>query len=119
MLRIKVATLVLTVAMSATLLPGCYRIPINQGNRIEQTALERLRIGMTREQVRYLMGAPILQDPFDQSRWSYVSRYKTKAGDYHERTIILHFKGDALSEITGDLATPTETGDEIEEMPVR
>jgi outer membrane protein assembly factor BamE len=118
-LRVKITLPVFTViVISAAFLSGCYRIPINQGNRIEQTAVERLKIGMTREQVRYLMGAPILQDPFDQSRWNYVSRVKLRTGDYTEQTIILQFKGDILSDITGDLAPPKEITEEDEEVPV-
>lgn len=117
MLRVKAATLVFVAMISAIFLPGCYRIPINQGNRLEQTALDRLQIGMTREQVRYVMGTPVLQEPFDQSRWNYVLRYKTKTGEYKEHTVILHFNGDTLSQITGDrnLGTPEEVGDE--ELP--
>ncbi|HEY3488290.1 MAG TPA: outer membrane protein assembly factor BamE [Gammaproteobacteria bacterium] len=105
---------VFTMVVSAAICSACYQIPINQGNRIEQTAVERLKVGMTREQVRYLMGAPVLQEPFDQSRWNYVSRYKTKAGDYKDRTIILFFKGDILNRITGDLTAPEQTADEEE-----
>jgi outer membrane protein assembly factor BamE len=125
-LRIKVATLILTAAMSAAFLPSCYRIPVNQGNRLEPTALKRLKIGMTREQVHYLMGAPVLQDPFDQSRWNYVSRLKTKSGEYKQHTYILHFTGDTLTKITGDdmvFDAPEETGNknenaEDEEAPI-
>lgn len=106
--------------MSAALLTACYRMPVNQGNRLEQTAIKRLQLGMTREQVRYLMGAPILQEPFDQSRWNYVSRYKTRAGNYREHTVILHFEGDTLVKIIGgdDVPAPeVEKAEESEEIP--
>ncbi len=102
MLKVKFGPLLFTAAMAASILTGCYSIPVNQGNRIEQTAVNRLKTGMTREQVRYLLGAPVLQDPFDQSRWSYVYRYKTRDGEYLQRTIILRFKDDGLVQITGD-----------------
>jgi outer membrane protein assembly factor BamE len=82
-------------------------MPVNQGNRLEQTAAKRLQPGMTREQVRYLMGEPVLQEPFDQSRWNYVSRYKTKSGDYMNVRIILQFKGDTLVSIAGGDAVPS------------
>jgi outer membrane protein assembly factor BamE len=119
-LRVKIAASVFTVIALFALLPGCYQIPVNQGNRIEPTALERLKIGMTRDQVRYLMGAPVLQDPFNQSRWSYISRYKTITGEYKEEMIILHFKGDVLSQIDGELKKKSQkSGEEEEEMPIR
>jgi outer membrane protein assembly factor BamE len=113
-LRVKIAVSVFTAIALIAFLPGCYQIPVNQGNRIEPTALERLKVGMTREQVRYLMGTPILQDPFDQSRWSYVSRYKLRTGEYEEEVIILHFKGDVLSQIVGELKKKPEKIDEEE-----
>jgi outer membrane protein assembly factor BamE len=117
-LRVKVVTLILTAAISAAFLSSCYRIPVNQGNRLEPSALKRLKIGMTREQVHYLMGTPVLQDPFDQSRWSYVSRFKTKSGEYMQHTFILDFTGDTLTKITGDdkaFEEPKETGDKNED----
>jgi outer membrane protein assembly factor BamE len=115
-LRVKIAAPVFTAIALIAFLPGCYQIPVNQGNRIEPTALERLKIGMTREQVRFLMGVPVLQDPFDQSRWSYVSRYKLRSGKYEEEVIILHFKDDLLSQIVGELKkTPEKTDEEKEE----
>jgi outer membrane protein assembly factor BamE len=117
-LRVKVCVWVFTVAMAAAFLPGCYRMPINQGNRLEQTAVKRLQPGMTREQVRYLMGEPVLQEPFDQSRWNYVSRYKTRAGDYTNVRIILQFKGDTLVSIAGgnDVPSVEERDDASEDI---
>lgn len=93
-------------------------MPINQGNRLEQTAVKRLKVGMTREQVRFLMGAPVLQEPFDQSRWNYVSRYQTRSGEYKEHRIVLHFKGDTLVEIAGgdDVPAAEERDDASEDI---
>ena len=107
MLRVKVCVWVFTAIITAAFLPACYRMPINQGNRLEQTAIKRLQLGMTREQVRYLMGAPVLQEPFDQSHWYYISRYKTRSGEYKEHRIILEFKGDTLAQITGGNDVPS------------
>lgn len=120
MLKVKALVLGFTIAISASYISGCYQMPINQGNQLEQTAVKRLKTGMTREQVRYLMGAPILQDPFDQSRWNYISRYKTKTGEYKEHRLILRFEDDVLTQIIGgdDLPTPEEETDEKNaEMP--
>ncbi|HEX5055967.1 MAG TPA: outer membrane protein assembly factor BamE [Gammaproteobacteria bacterium] len=118
MLRVKVSVCIFTVAMMAAFLPGCYRMPINQGNRLEQTAIRRLKPGMTREQVRYLMGAPVLQEPFDQSHWNYISRYKTRSGEYKEHRIILEFKGDTLVQVTGgdDVPSAEERDDASEDI---
>ena len=52
---------------------GCvYRANISQGNLIEQKYLDQLEVGMTRNQVRFLLGTPMIDDPFHASRWDYV-----------------------------------------------
>ena len=52
---------------------GCvYRANISQGNLIEQKDLDQLEVGMTRNQVRFLLGTPMIDDPFHASRWDYV-----------------------------------------------
>jgi len=58
---------------------GCvYRATISQGNLIEQEDLDQLEVGMTRNQVRFLLGTPMIDDPFHASRWDYV--YYLKIG---------------------------------------
>ena len=58
---------------------GCvYRANISQGNLIEQKYLDQLEVGMTRNQVRFLLGTPMIDDPFHASRWDYV--YYLKIG---------------------------------------
>ena len=118
MLRVKASAWVFTAIITAAFLPGCYRMPINQGNRLEKTAIMRLKTGMTREQVRYLMGEPVLEEPFNQSRWNYISRYKTRTGEYKEHRIILQFKGDTLVQISGgdDIPSAEKRDDASEDI---
>jgi outer membrane protein assembly factor BamE len=67
----------LGLAALSVLLGGCvYRIPIQQGNYIDGTAVRQLKVGMTRSQVRYLLGTPMIKDPFDVDRWDFVYYYK-------------------------------------------
>ena len=52
---------------------GCvYRANISQGNLIKQEDLDQVEVGMTRNQVRFLLGTPLIDDPFHQARWDYV-----------------------------------------------
>ena len=52
---------------------GCvYRQSIAQGNLVEQEDLDQVEVGMTRNQVRFLLGTPMIDDPFDKNRWDYV-----------------------------------------------
>jgi outer membrane protein assembly factor BamE len=101
------------VAICGTvLLAGCFmaqKVPIDQGNLLEQAAVEQLRLGMSKNQVRFLIGAPILKEPFNQTEWNYVYRPRSNDDKFEQRTLILRFKDDVLTGIEGDLAAPTTT----------
>lgn len=69
----------LTAALVAfsTLLAGCvYRMDIQQGNYLDGHTVRELKVGMTRAQVRYLLGTPMIQDVFDTDRWDYIYYFK-------------------------------------------
>src|SRR5690242_11466118 len=59
--------------LAAPLLGACvYRMNIQQGNFLEGKTVDRLEVGMTRTQVRYLLGTPMVPAPFDHDRWDYI-----------------------------------------------
>jgi outer membrane protein assembly factor BamE len=63
----------------AVLLPltGCvYRMNIQQGNFLQRRSIDQLQVGMTRSQVRYLLGTPMVPNSFDTDRWDYLYYYK-------------------------------------------
>ncbi|MDA8347364.1 MAG: outer membrane protein assembly factor BamE [Pseudomonadota bacterium] len=65
------------LAALSGLLAGCvYRMPIQQGNYLDGHTVRQLKVGMTRVQVRYLLGTPMIQDVFDTNRWDYVYYFK-------------------------------------------
>src|SRR5690349_4398112 len=71
MLRLTVMLLALGTLTPA--LNGCvYRMNIQQGNYLENSTLAQLQVGMTRSQVRYLLGTPMVPDAFDNDRWDYL-----------------------------------------------
>lgn len=76
--------------------PGAYKIDIQQGNVVTQSMVDQLELGMTRAQVQYIMGTPLLQDTFDRNRWDYV--YSHQPGDKarEQRTVTLFFDNDRL-----------------------
>jgi outer membrane protein assembly factor BamE len=87
--------------------PGVYRLTIQQGNVITQSMIDRLRPGMTRSQVRYVLGNPIVDDPLKQDRWDYFYSIQL-AGDEPVRKILqVYFVDDRLSYFEGDFA-PSE-----------
>ncbi len=72
-----------------------YRASISQGNLIKQEDLDQVEIGMTRSQVRFLLGTPMIDDPFHADRWDYV--YYLKIGRKEatfERWVSVFFDAD-------------------------
>jgi outer membrane protein assembly factor BamE len=77
--RLSVVALVLllagcTVAQGFTLRP--YRMNVQQGNFLEAKDVDQVQVGMTRNQVRFLIGTPMVADPFNAHRWDYVFFFK-------------------------------------------
>lgn len=85
-------------------LSGCaivYRLPVRQGNVIQQSELQKLHTGMTQDQVRYLLGTPIASSPFENNRWNYLSYYKSPRGAVSRREVSLLFQDGKLSDMIG------------------
>ena len=77
---------------------------IPQGNRIDAELIEKLEIGMTRNQVKFLLGTPAVQDPYRPNEWHYVYYLKTgEDGKIESRRMTLVFTDDQLSSIEGSL----------------
>lgn len=80
---------------------GCvYRANISQGNLIKQDDLDQVETGMTRNQVRFLLGTPLIDDPFHADRWDYVYYLKVGRKDAgFKRWVSIYFADDKVSEI--------------------
>ncbi len=83
--------------------PGVYKIDVQQGNVINQELADKLRVGMTTKQVRYIMGTPLIVDTFNQHRWDYFYSLKKGKGDYQQKKLILYFKDNKLDSVAGDI----------------
>lgn len=83
-------------------LPGVYKLDIEQGNMIDQSMVNQLRPGMTKRQVLYIMGSPMLTDKFHENRWDYVYSKAPSGEDREQKRISLFFKGDNLIGVQGD-----------------
>ena len=83
-------------------IPRVYKLSIQQGNVITQEMVDRLKPGMTRNQVEFVMGKPVLADPFKQDQWVYV--YTLEVPDYfiQKFKMVLTFEDDTLATIAGD-----------------
>ncbi|MBU1555530.1 MAG: outer membrane protein assembly factor BamE [Gammaproteobacteria bacterium] len=81
-----------------------YRIDIPQGNFLEQKDIDKLRIAMTKEQVKYVLGSPVAKNAFDDDTWHYFYALKGGRGNDFEKQLIVEFKDDKLADIKGDFA---------------
>ena len=87
--------------------PGVYKIGIPQGNIITQEMVDQLRPGMTKRQVNFVMGTPLVRDPYHQDRWDYVYSYQPAGGERGQERLSVFFIDDQLVNFTGDFIPTT------------
>lgn len=108
--RQRVLNLLRTLALSGALLlvSGClYHMPIQQGNFLDPGQVEQLQTGMTRSQVRFLLGTPMVPNGFDQDRWDYY--YYVKVGRVwkpESKRLSVWFKDDKVDHVERSDAPP-------------
>ncbi|TLX54924.1 outer membrane protein assembly factor BamE [Stutzerimonas nosocomialis] len=91
------------VALAGCSFPGVYKVDIQQGNVVTQDMIDQLRPGMTRRQVRFIMGNPLITDTFHANRWDYV--YSIQPGGsrrQQERMSLIFSDNDQLIGLSGD-----------------
>ena len=99
----RAAALVAALACSACV----YRMDVQQGNLLDAEQVDQVEVGMTRSQVRFLLGTPMVTDTFDKDRWDYV--YRLRRG--HERKVTKHhlvvwFEGDKVARVEEPIPIP-------------
>jgi outer membrane protein assembly factor BamE len=108
-------TIYSALVLSATLaLAGCsaldwmvYKIDIPQGNFLDSKQVEQLRVKMTKEQVRFVMGPPMLVDAFDSNHWYYIYSYQNGNGPLERKELVISFVDNRLATLKGDFS-PSE-----------
>ena len=107
MKKILMMTLLLAGCSNVPVLPTLqpYKIEIQQGNYVTQDMIAKLKPGMTRSQVRYALGTPLIVDPFRTDRWDYVYMLQKQGNLVEQRNVTVIFKGDALDRIEGDVVS--------------
>jgi outer membrane protein assembly factor BamE len=90
--------------VASLLVSGCvYQAALSQGNLLDQEDIDQVEVGMTRGQVRFLLGTPMIDDPFHQNRWDYV--YFLRVGRQKatfKRWISIIFDGENVTQIIKD-----------------
>jgi len=93
-------------------IPGVYRIDIQQGNDITQEMLNKLQPGMTKNQVIYVMGNPLLIDTFHDNRWDYLFSFQPGNGEREQRRITLYFDDkELLDHVEGDVKAAVKSAE--------
>lgn len=92
---------ILIAAALALGVSGCvYRMNIQQGNFLDPKAVEQLQLGMTRSQVRYLLGTPMVPDAFDRGRWDYLYFLESRRlGKPERRLLTVYFENDKVARV--------------------
>ena len=107
-LHLRSPLVALTLAL--VLLSGCsgslsflsaYRIDVEQGNIVTPEMIEQLKPNMTRRQVRFVMGTPLIEDTFNTDRWDYRYFLRNGTKTLEESKLSVFFEGDALVNVTG------------------
>jgi outer membrane protein assembly factor BamE len=80
-----------------------YRIDVQQGNVTTQDMVSSLKPGMSKDQIKFILGTPLLSDMFHANRWDYVYRLEPGRGPVTERRFTLFFEKDLLVRIEGDV----------------
>lgn len=122
-MRILLLTLILAgvSACSFVRFPGVYRIDVEQGNIVTQELADQLKPGMSRRQVRFILGTPLLEDTFNQDRWDYPYVKRNGLDVLSQSHLTVVFDGDSLVEIRGDYqpdwARPAENEMDLPPVP--
>lgn len=103
---------VLVLALAASLATGCvYRMNIQQGNFLEAKAVDQVKVGMTRSQVRFLLGTPMVADAFQPDRWDYMYYLKDgRTRKVQQRHFVVYFEEEKVARIdrpAGEFQEPT------------
>ena len=99
--------------------PLIYRPTIQQGNVVTQEQVNQLKPGMSRRQVRFILGSPTLKDAFHRDRWDYPYTQGVGSTPSEYRYLSLFFENDRLTRIRGDLhPQPPEERKPVEKPPV-
>lgn len=108
------------LAAISVFIAGCssfspYKMEIRQGNYVAEDARQKIRLGMSRQQVVSVLGSPLVSDVFHANRWDYIYRLEEKAKVVEQQRLTLYFEGDFVKRIDDSRAAEApESGKSLE-----
>jgi outer membrane protein assembly factor BamE len=85
-----------------------YRIDVRQGNYVTQDMVAKLKPGMSRDQVRFALGTPLVADMFHADRWDYIYRFQPGRGEAQQRRLVVFFEDGKLVRVGGDVVAESD-----------
>jgi outer membrane protein assembly factor BamE len=107
MQKLPAIVLIGILSLSGCVFPGVYKINVQQGNIVTDEELTQLSEGMPRNQVRALLGTPLMLNPVDPSRDYYVYTFQRRGGEIQEQRIIVYYEGDEYSHYEAQMLEET------------
>ena len=99
--------LVLTLLIAGCAFPGVYKINVQQGNILTEEELTSLSEGMSKGQVRSVLGTPLMVNPVDPTRDYYIYTFQRSGGEIREQRVIMHYENDRFSHYEAQLLDTT------------
>ena len=117
-MRIKL--ILLALVMLAPALTSCtpYKMDIRQGNFVKPEMREQIKVGMSKQQVRYVLGTPMINDAFHGNRWDYAYRLEHEGKLVEQQGLTLYFEGENLARIV-DGSLPAQAAQAIQDGQVK
>jgi len=97
------APIIIAVALSASGCAFIYKLDVQQGNLVSQEMVSKLKKGMTKPEVRQVLGTPLLMDPFHGNRWDYYFSTEVRGRTTERTRFSVFFENDKLASVTGDI----------------
>jgi len=94
--------IIITLQACQSRLLTVYKIDVQQGNAVEAKDVEKIKVGMSKEQVLFVLGSPLVTDSFHPDRWDYIYFFTPGYGDRERRHLTLYFDRDEVIEIVKD-----------------
>lgn len=112
---------ILPALLACLIISACgslvYKQDIQQGNVLDSKDVSRLEPGMTKRQVRVLLGTPSISSPFHEERWDYMNTLAKRGGKTRKRILTLYFDDDALQSIEGSYLDEADiAGEALDEL---
>jgi outer membrane protein assembly factor BamE len=108
-MQFKIFTVLLSfLFISACSVPKVYKLTVQQGNIVTQDMIDELKVGMTKRQVAYVMGTPLIRSPYQQERWDYLYTLERRDKVVKNYQVTLFFKDELYTRLEGEVPQEKE-----------